>query len=60
MSNQIRKHIGKKDKYEVGETLICRVYKKFGSKRFNVNYLFKIVSLKMLSQRNSISQISLP
>ena len=45
VSNQIRKHIGKKDKYEVGETLICRVYKKFGSKRFNVNYRFKIVSL---------------
>ena len=26
------------DKYEVGETLVCRVYKKFGSKRFNANY----------------------
>ena len=45
VSNQIRKHIGKKDKYEVGETLISRVYKKFGSKRFNVNYRFRIVSI---------------
>ena len=46
VSNLIRKNLGKKDKYEAGETLICRVYKKFGSKRFNVNYRFKIVSIK--------------
>ena len=31
MSNYIRKHLGKKDKYEVGDTLICRVYKNLGS-----------------------------
>ena len=46
VSNLIRKNLGKKDKYEAGERLICRVYKKFGSKRFNVNYRFKIVSIK--------------
>ena len=31
----------KKDKYEVGETLICRKYKKVGNIKFNVNYRFK-------------------
>ena len=36
VSNQIRKNLGKKDKYEVGETLRCRVYKKFGSKRYGL------------------------
>ena len=40
-SNQMRKKLGKKDKYEVGESLICRVYEKFGSKRFNVNYRYR-------------------
>ena len=45
VSNQIRKHLGKKDKNEVGDILICRVYKKFGSKRFNVNYRSRIVSI---------------
>ena len=45
VSDQIRKNLGKKNKYEVGETLICRVYKKFACKRFNVNYRFKIISL---------------
>ena len=45
VSSQIRKHLGKKDKYEVNETVICRLYKKFGSKRFNVSYRFRIVSM---------------
>ena len=45
VSSQIRKHLGKKNKYEVIATLICRLYKKFGSKRFNVNYRFRITSI---------------
>ena len=30
VSKYIRKHLGKTDRYDVGDTLICRVYKKFG------------------------------
>ena len=45
VSSQIRKNLAKIDRYEVDETLICRVYKKFGNKRFNVNYRFRIVSI---------------
>ena len=45
VSNYIRSNLGKTDKYEVGETLICRKYKKAGSTKFNVNYRFKIVNI---------------
>ena len=45
VSNYIRSNLGKTDKYEVGETLICRKYKKVGSTKFNVNYRFKIVNI---------------
>ena len=40
VSNYIRNNQGKTDKYEVGETLICRKYKKVGNTKFNVNYRF--------------------
>ena len=40
-----RKSLGKTDKYEVGEILICRLYKKTNNVKFNVNYRFKIVSI---------------
>ena len=33
------------DKYEVGEILICRKYKKVGNVKFNVNYRFKVVNI---------------
>ena len=46
VSNYIRKQQGKTEKYLVGETLICRVYKKLTSNdKFNVNYRFKIVRI---------------
>ena len=45
VSNYIRSNLGKTDKYEVGETLICRKYKKVGGTKFNVNYRFKIVNI---------------
>ena len=45
VSNYIRSNLGKTDKYEVGETLICRKYKKVGSTKFNVNYRFKLVNI---------------
>ena len=41
VSNYIRSNLGKTDKYEVGETLICRKYKKVGNTKFNVNYRLK-------------------
>ena len=43
--NHIRNNLGKTDKYEVGETLICRKYKKIGSTKFNVNYRFKFLHI---------------
>ena len=39
--------MGKKDKYEVGDTLICRVYKNLGNQRFNVNYRYRIISMTL-------------
>ena len=45
VSNYIRSKVGKTDKYEVGETLICRKYKKVGNTKFNVNYRFKVVNI---------------
>ena len=45
VSNAIRKSLGKTDKYEVDEILICRLYKKTNNVKFNVNYRFRIVSI---------------
>ena len=45
VSNYIRSNLGKTDKYEVGETLICRKYKKVGNTKFNVNYRFRVVNI---------------
>ena len=45
VSNCIRSNLGKTDTYEVGETLICRKYKKVGNTKFNVNYRFRIVNI---------------
>ena len=46
VSNYIRSNLGKTDKYEVGETLICKKYKKVGSTKFNVNYRFRVVNIR--------------
>ena len=43
--NAIRKSLGKTDKYEVDEILICRSYKKTNNVKFNVSYRLRIVSL---------------
>ena len=40
------KSLGKTDKYEVDEILICRLYKKTNNVKFNVNYRFKIVTFE--------------
>ena len=45
VSNYIRSNLGKTDKYEVAETLICRKYKKVGNTKFNVNYRFRVVTI---------------
>ena len=45
VSNYIRSNLGKTDKYEVGEILICRKYKKVGNTKTNVIYRFKIVNI---------------
>ena len=47
MSNYIRKHVGKTDKYEVSDALICRVYRKLDNQRFNVNYRYRILSMML-------------
>ena len=48
VSNYIRKRQGKTEKYLVGATLICRVYKKLSSKdKFNVNFRFRIVRISV-------------
>ena len=45
VSNTIRKNLGKKLKYEVGEHMICRKYKKEGGATFNVNFKYQIKSI---------------
>ena len=45
ISNTIRKNLGRKDKYEVGEYMICRKYKKEGGNTFNVNFKYQIMSI---------------
>ena len=45
VSNAIRESLGKTDKYEVDEILICRLHKKTNNVKLNVNYRFRIVSV---------------
>ena len=45
ISNTIRKNLGRKDKYEVGECMICRKYKKEGGNTFNTNFKYRIKSI---------------
>ena len=46
VSNEVRKRLGKKDKYEIGEELICRLYKEHHGARFNVNIRYKVINIK--------------
>ena len=41
VSNTVRNNLGKKCKYEVGEYLICREYKKEGKHTLNVNFKYE-------------------
>ena len=43
VANEIRKRQGKKNKYEIGETLIARKW--VGEPRINVNLRFKIIGI---------------
>ena len=46
VSNTIRKNLGKKDRYEVGEYMICMKYKKEGGgNTFHVKFKYQILSI---------------
>ena len=45
VANEIRRRLNKKDKYEVGEILICRLYKKDEGGKLNVNIRWKVVNV---------------
>ena len=42
VSKTVRQRLGKTSGYEIGEVLVCRLYKKIGSKSLNVNFRYKI------------------
>ena len=47
VSNAVRKGLGKTDKYEVGDELVCRLYyRSDGGEKFNVNILYEILCIK--------------
>ena len=46
VAKRVRKSLGKKDDYEVGEKLVCRKYLKLKNVKFNVNFEFTIKALK--------------
>ena len=50
VSSEIRKRLGKKEKYEIGEVMICRLYRDDKEGKFNVNIRWKIDSKKWDSQ----------
>ena len=45
VSKTVRNNLGKTDKYEIGEHVICRVYKKEMGQVFNVNITYEIISI---------------
>ena len=55
VSTEVRRRLGKKDKYEVGEMLICRLYRQDDAGKFNVNirWLITKVKGKMITYRTS-------
>lgn len=46
LAHEVRKRLGKKDKYEAGEILICRLYRHEKEGKFNVNIRWKILEVK--------------
>ena len=46
VANEVRKRLNKKDKYELGEILICRVYKKDEEGKLNVNIRWEVVEVE--------------
>ena len=46
VSNEIRKRLGKTCRYEIGEILICRLYKKDKEGKLNVNIRWKIANIE--------------
>ena len=46
VSKTVRNNLGKTGKYEIGEHVICRVYKKEMGQVFDVNITYKIISGK--------------
>jgi hypothetical protein len=45
IANEVRKRLNKKDKYDVGENLICRFYKKDEGNKLNVNISCDVVKI---------------
>ena len=45
-STEVRRRLVKKDKYEVGEMLICRLYRKDEEGKFNVNIRWLITKVE--------------
>ena len=45
VSKTVRNNLGKTDKYEIGEHVIRRVYKKEMGQAFNVNITYEIISI---------------
>ena len=46
VANEVRKRLNKKNKYELGEILICRVYKKDEEGKLNVNIRWEVVEVE--------------
>ena len=46
VANEVRKRLNKKNKYELGEILICRVYKKDEEGKLNVNIRWEVVQVE--------------
>ena len=46
VSSEVRRRLGKKDKYEVGEMLICRLYRNEEEGKFNVNIRWLITKVE--------------
>ena len=45
VSDEVRKKLGKKGLYEVGEEIICRLYLRDGDAKFNANIRYKILCI---------------
>ena len=45
VSDEVRKKLGYKNTYEVGEEIICRLYLKENGQKFNVNIRYKILCI---------------